>query len=187
MSAPRRTTRDERALLRGVVVIATLLALGRGLRWTRSLEDNARTRYEAAVRALSIIESRSSVPEPDSLPARFDPIRSETVIEAISTFSLHIEALARFANVGISAIAAVGDTSFVDGVARIGLRVSARATAPALMTFFREVDLGVHPARVSALVIRNADPLAAAGRADPLGIEFVLTTVAGRTFAERSR
>jgi hypothetical protein len=125
--------RDLRALVRGAAVIATVIALGRGLpawrRWDHSVRRDAVSALhnialiEAGIGQLRALRDSAAARQirVDSMAERL--FESRTVQEATAALALHVSEVAASVEVKVNSLQLRADSAFArDGFARIAVR-----------------------------------------------------------------
>lgn len=179
------TSRDRRALIVGAWVVLPVLLIGAVGPVIRDLSDVARDRAMAAraslVRSVGRIEALERFARVDSSDNRQRKgawlFRAPTVLAATADASDVLTGMALVSQAQVRGTTVSGDTAFVDGSARIGMRLSLVADTESLLVFLRELEVGPFIFAVRALSVSHPDP---AAQFDRLNVELVLETYAVR-------
>lgn len=180
MSAPASlSTRDRRALLGGVLVLAVLVLGSRGLPALRRTEATARADLARTAVRVARLEARSPQ-EPSARSAlrrgalewQSRCLRSPTVARAIEELVQHVGSLADFAEAVVLVATPDGIDTEARGLTRIGLRISLEGDTEAVLSFLRELELGSPMVVVRQLRLVQSSAAADADTAERIRAEI---------------
>lgn len=191
------TSKDARTLRRGVIVIAAIVAIGKGLPALHAIESRARAGAAEAARELSSLRAaaRAQGAMRDSLRVRARRLESlrGSLIHATSPQLAAAElagALGEFATgVGarINSVVVRSDSAFTKGVARISVRLSMTTDIQGVAELLNSVEADPWLVAVRELSVSGSDPAAPDTRAEVLVVELVVDALALDEIARPAR
>jgi hypothetical protein len=181
--------RDLRALGRGVVVIGTIIGLGRGIpawrRWERAVRNDA----GATAHSLAVVEAglRQLPRMRDSVVARrreLETIGSRvfettSVEEATAALAVYVSDQAAESSVKVGSVQLRPDSTFsADGFARVAVRLNATGDVTGLATLLGALEGDSLLIAVRELVVNQPEPAAPSTKLEILRFELLVEGLA---------
>jgi hypothetical protein len=178
------TPRDQRALGVGLVAIALLLTLSRGMpawrAWRTGAARAARVARTAEAQDLALRGARRLLF--DTLAARearlgaLRPLlfRGESVAAASAALGSTVSGAASQADVALGALALSSDSLARAGVRRIAAHGSATGDIQGIARFLATLEMGPHRLALRSLRLTASDPAAADDHVEALAVEFTV-------------
>lgn len=181
-------TRDRRAVIAGIAVVALALITLRGVSVARSIHAGERGMAMAEVERLAnarqVVATRSRLADSlERLNALWEAQRlrlfdAPTVNGVTAQIASYVSRVARNAPVEIRSLQVRADTLHRDGFRRMNVNASARGDIAGLMSLISTLENGSRRFRIASLTVSQPDVTGRASTAEALGIEISLTTLA---------
>ena len=178
------TPRDQRALGVGLVAIALVLTLSRGIpawrSWRAETARVARTASTAESQDNALRGARRMLVDTLSArEARFTALRSllfrgESVAATSAALGSSVSAAARDAGVTLGALALFSDSLAIAGVRRIAAHGSATGDIQGITRFVATLEMGRHRLALRSLRLTAPDPAAGDDHMEALAVEFTV-------------
>lgn len=189
-------TKDRRALGAGVLVIGSMLLVGRGVpawrQWERSQRLAAQESSERLRRAQSSIRAHPSIiTMRGELAARLDSLSSThlhapSVTIACAALAAMMSDLGDESAIRVTSISVRPDTVTKAAFTRIAVRVSATGDVEGLADYLRSVESSGQMLAVRELSVAQTDPTAPDSRAELLRFELLVEALARIAPTERA-
>ena len=182
---PSISKRDVRALLRGLVIIGTIIVLGRGLpawrRWETAVQREAAT----TVHSLALIRAglryfpqlRDTV---TARRARLDTLsrrlfEAKTVQEATAALAQHVSDEATSVEVRVNTLQLRADSAFAqDGFTRVAVRLNGTSDVSGLAGLLIELEGDSLLIRVREMIVNQPEPLAPDEKTEAIHFELLI-------------
>jgi hypothetical protein len=182
------SARDLRTLALGACAVVGLIALARGLPAARRWDAGVHAR--AASAAGEVASARADAAQLPTLRSalrdardRADALDSsliagETPDAASAALAAEVRRIADSCAMQVSAFRLRADSTAVNHIAHVGVRINGTADVRGVLGFLRRVEGGETPLVIKDLSITSPDPIGAPGEPEQLRFDILVETVA---------